>query len=548
MGVDIDSFLNKIDKKEESKEEKISQEATENKKINIDFDKSVISNFKEISSEIKEKDLLQLKEIYEDLKKFDETMPSKFLSIQNIGSNTLDMLNSQYSTRLLETLENNARYYASKIKENNLKIEEDLISKEYKISLGLLKENKQFLQKYPEEFANEKHELFMSVKKYELKIHQEIRNFKISQASIIKKELLKKIKETKTTIESNSIEDIEFKLKELEINLQKIPVIFRSIFTDENIIIQKTIVSGHEKIIELKNKQFNQKEKELKITQDKFQNSIIKKDLNSALLLYNEILLLFEDLPNTNFKAKNTYLAILSKLHGQLNSLYVNSNVELLLRSYSNSKIIEEARNYIDHIELTKKISPENVSLIYKKLKDLPHSSHIEQDTMLKKYEILLQKITEEETQNNFEETNNKENNTIQKENESEIIDKAVEYLKFVKDTQNLSEEMIKKNISNLKKIHSSENTKKILDKYEKILEKITKKEHSILDQSNHNKIDKNVANEVELLFLEMKKTSDKNEKGILYKKILFYLDLINLPESKKISIKKKIKNIYERD
>ncbi len=548
MGVDIDSFLNKIDKKEESKEEKISQEATENKKINIDFDKSVISNFKEISSEIKEKDLLQLKEIYEDLKKFDETMPSKFLSIQNIGSNTLDMLNSQYSTRLLETLENNARYYASKIKENNLKIEEDLISKEYKISLGLLKENKQFLQKYPEEFANEKHELFMSVKKYELKIHQEIRNFKISQASIIKKELLKKIKETKTTIESNSIEDIEFKLKELEINLQKIPVIFRSIFTDENIIIQKTIVSGHEKIIELKNKQFNQKEKELKITQDKFQNSIIKKDLNSALLLYNEILLLFEDLPNTNFKAKNTYLAILSKLHGQLNSLYVNSNVELLLRSYSNSKIIEEARNYIDHIELTKKISPENVSLIYKKLKDLPHSSHIEQDTMLKKYEILLQKITEEETQNNFEETNNKENNTIQKENESEIINKAVEYLKFVKDTQNLSEEMIKKNISNLKKIHSSENTKKILDKYEKILEKITKKEHSILDQSNHNKIDKNVANEVELLFLEMKKTSDKNEKGILYKKILFYLDLINLPESKKISIKKKIKNIYERD
>ena len=333
--------------------------------------------------------------------------------------------------------------------------------------------------------------------------------------------------------------------------MNKIPLLFRSSFVDENILVQKAIVNAEEKIIELKNKKFAQKEKELRIVQEKFQNSIIKKDLNSSLLLYNEILLLFEDLPNTNFKEKNTYLSTLTKLHGQLNNLYVKSNVELLLRSYNNSKIIEEARNYIDHIELTKRISPENVSLIYEKLKKLPKSSHIEQDSMIKKYEILLEKISDKkEHKKEFKEVEDSIElpKTIKKalNNDSEIIDRAIQYLKFVNETHNMSKEMVKKNLNSLNKIKKSSVSEKLIERYTRILKKIDEKEK----QTPQKKIsvDQNVVHEIQELYNEMKKTTSKKEKSILYKKVLFYLDLVTLPTHKKEAIKQKVKSIYERD
>ena len=167
MGIDIDSFLNKIESKNEKEEVRSSNDdsnTSEKKNYNIEFEKAIIDNFQNISEEIKDKDLQQLKDIYEDLKKFDESMPSKFLSIQSVGSKTLDSLNNQYSSKLLQTLENNATFYANKIKENNKLIEEDLISKEYKVCLKLLKENKEYLQKFPNELANEKHQLFLGIK------------------------------------------------------------------------------------------------------------------------------------------------------------------------------------------------------------------------------------------------------------------------------------------------------------------------------------------------------------------------------------------------
>lgn len=554
MGIDIDSFLNKIESKNEKEEVKDSNSdsnTSEKKNYNIEFEKAIIDNFQNISEEIKDKDLQQLKDIYEDLKKFDESMPSKFLSIQSVGSKTLDSLNNQYSSKLLQTLENNATFYANKIKENNKLIEEDLISKEYKVCLKLLKENKEYLQKFPNELANEKHQLFLGIKKYELKLNIKIRNFKLSQSSSIKQTLLSKIKELKNILEHNSTEEIEHKITEIELTMNKIPLLFRSSFVDENILVQKAIVNAEEKIIELKNKKFAQKEKELRIVQEKFQNSIIKKDLNSSLLLYNEILLLFEDLPNTNFKEKNTYLSTLTKLHGQLNNLYVKSNVELLLRSYNNSKIIEEARNYIDHIELTKRISPENVSLIYEKLKKLPKSSHIEQDSMIKKYEILLEKISDKkEHKKEFKEVEDSIElpKTIKKalNSDSEIIDRAIQYLKFVNETHNMSKEMVKKNLNSLNKIKKSSVSEKLIERYTRILKKIDEKEK----QTPQKKIsvDQNVVHEIQELYNEMKKTTSKKEKSILYKKVLFYLDLVTLPTHKKEAIKQKVKSIYERD
>jgi hypothetical protein len=567
MGIDIDSFLNKLEAKEDAQK---SREEMQNKlpqnpevKINLDFDKNVGDTLKEIESGFKEKNLEQLKEIYNDLKKFDENIPSKFLNIQNIGSNTINLLSTQYSEKLLKTLDNNASIIIAKIKSNNTLIEEDFISKEYRVCIKLIKENKEFIKQFPNEFSNEKHELNLLIKKYEIKVNQEIRNFKVNDSQIIKKKIFTKLRELKVNIESNNIENIEASLNQIELINQKIPGIFRSVFTDENIIIQKAIANAETKIVEINNKRFNQKEKEIKIVQDKFQSSIIKKDLNSALLLYNEVLLLFEDLPNTNLKKKITYLNIISKLHSQLNSLYVKNNVELLLGGYNNSKVIEEARNYIDHIEITKKVSLENITIIYNKLKNLPKSTHIEQDTMIKKYEILLNKVN---------------SNHDKKENSNEIVHKAEEYLSFIKETQNVSESMVLKNISDLESTKETPKSKELLKKFRIIKEKINLKksnnnktgfnqysnqekgevsriiqttqekkpnEKSILENSQI-KIDKNVAEELEVLYKKLKEINSKKEKVIIYKKIVFYLDLVNLPKFKKEKILEKIKKTYE--
>ena len=77
MGIDIDSFLNKIESKNEKEEVKDSNSdsnTSEKKNYNIEFEKAIIDNFQNISEEIKDKDLQQLKDIYEDLKKFDESI------------------------------------------------------------------------------------------------------------------------------------------------------------------------------------------------------------------------------------------------------------------------------------------------------------------------------------------------------------------------------------------------------------------------------------------------------------------------------------------
>ena len=183
------------------------------------------------------------------------------------------------------------------------------------------------------------------------------------------------------------------------------------------------------------------------------------------------------------------------------------------------SKIIEEARNYIDHIELTKRISPENVSLIYEKLKKLPKSSHIEQDSMIKKYEILLEKISDKkEHKKEFKEVEESIElpKTIKKalSNDSEIIDRAVQYLKFVNETHNMSKEMVKKNLDSLHKIKKSSLSEKLIERYTRILKKIDEKEK----QTPQKKIsvDQNVVHEIQELYDEMKKTTSKKEKSIL--------------------------------
>ena len=185
MGIDIDSFLNKVEAKEEAgniAREKNKKKPKEQEKINLEFDQNVSQNLKEIETSLKEKDLMQLKQIYDDLKKFDETIPSKFLNIQNIGSSTINALNSQYSTKLFESLQSNALIITKKIEENNIIIEEDLISKQYKVSIRLIKENKELINKFPNEFNDEKHALKLSIRKNEIKINQEIRNFKLQEA------------------------------------------------------------------------------------------------------------------------------------------------------------------------------------------------------------------------------------------------------------------------------------------------------------------------------------------------------------------------------
>ena len=154
MGLDIDSFLNKL----ASSSSKDETKKAKGPEINLEFDKDVKSNLEDIEKDFSSEDLFQLKEIYSKLKEFDESMPTKFLNIETSGSNSLLKLNESYSSKLLNTLKNNSILIEKQVNENINLIKNDIISKEFKISKNKLNESKELLSKFPKEFSQKKHE------------------------------------------------------------------------------------------------------------------------------------------------------------------------------------------------------------------------------------------------------------------------------------------------------------------------------------------------------------------------------------------------------
>ena len=98
MVIDIDSFLEKYEKKEDSTKINTS------KKVSLDFQKDVEDKLHQLDESAKNIDFKQLVDIYEEIKRFDEDLPSKFFSMNKLSGATLKGVGARYSEDFLEGL------------------------------------------------------------------------------------------------------------------------------------------------------------------------------------------------------------------------------------------------------------------------------------------------------------------------------------------------------------------------------------------------------------------------------------------------------------
>lgn len=494
MAINIDSFLEKYHN--ESKDVNIDKKSEE--KLNLNFQKDIEDKILNAENKIKTDSRFELLEkIYDEVKKFDEDIPSKFIGIENKASLALKEIGDKYSEEFLIKIKENVSIIHQNINEHinilDIKLKsEDFASiiKEHEITIKLL-------EIYPKEFLKEKLTLSREIKKREIIIYKKINDYKIIKLKNIKSEINQAILNLNKSLFPENLIQIEGKILILQTLQRNIPKIFLSELNNEKMIITKALYDAEKYMENAYILEFKNREDILHKLFENFHNSYIKKDLSKAVILYDEILLEFQSLPDVFFEKKMELYKKINELYSMINDLFLKSNLNLLMQSYNVSQIFKEATDYIKHIKLTSKLNLDTLSIIREKILHLPEKCEPEKTNILKEIDLIKTKYS----------------------NSSNKIIEPVPETTIESESENrLFTDLINKTYSEIKdsnvKLHKESNfTKQILD-------------------------------EINLHYEKIKKSKNPIELKILYDKIIFYLNTIQIEPSKKKEIIAKINKV----
>ena len=218
-------------------------------------------------------------------------------------------------------------------------------------------------------------------------------------------------------------------------------------------------------------------------------------------MLYDEILLEFESLPEVFFEKKIYLYKKINELYSMINDLFLKNNLNILMQSYNVSQIFKEATDYIKHIKITSKINLDTLAIIRTKIVNLSDKCEPEKSNLLKEIDLIktryLNSINKKDGNNIEEETGNSQS---EKGAFNEIIDSSYSQI----ENPNI-------------KIHKETDfTKQILD-------------------------------EINLHYEKIKKSKNPAELKILYEKIIFYINTIQIEPVKKKEIINKINKVISQ-
>jgi len=506
MVVDIDSFLTKFE--EEAK--------TQSDIVSLDFQKDVEDKISNIQKNLKNKDISFLKEIYETIKKFDEDLPNKFLDIENKSGLALENLGSRYSKDFLSINKKNAKVIADRIKVNILKIDKYLESKNYIELLLILKESKNDLLSFPKTLAVEKNKLSNYLKQKEIEIYNSLEEYRRKETIDTKKRLNNIIYELKTNFSVKNGYGIEKNVNEIKLILNNIPRVISSHFTQEKIKINKILIVAQNFLMTHYDKDYEYRVKVINKLIEKFHANMIKKKTKTCILIYNEVLLEFNKLPDIFLERKIEMYNKINKLFVHLNNLLIKDNIDMFLEGYNHSKKVEAAREYLRHIEESKSLNPDVIKLLKKELKELP------------------------------------ENFTLTKKELDERIDELTDkiYRKGINEDKKVDNVNLLPNsdIANYENVNNS--LKNVLNKIPETIVRTEEPDRQIKSKKSHkvsnqqSKIHGNILKEIDVYYNRLKQSDDNEEIIKLYKKILFYLKLIKIDKNRKMLIVDKMKKV----
>lgn len=499
MVIDIDSFLDQYEQKKK----------TENKTVGLDFQKDIEERLSKIQKDVVNKDIEFLKQVYDEVKSFDEDLPNKFLGIEAKGSSALGNLGEKYSVDFLKISKNNAISITNKIIASFKILDENLANKDFANALNTYKSIIDDMSFFPKTIIKEKIAINSEIRNFEMKINLLLKEYKAKKIVMIRNDLISGLSKLKEFLIKGTIAQIESQIVQLNNMINSIPKVLASDLLDEKIKMSQALQKAEQILVEKYEKEFEYKTKLIDDLSESFHSNYISKNLNEVLLIYNEILEIFKSMPDVLLEKKIEIYKKVNKLFEMTNQLIINRNVLLFIESYEYGKRIEAIREYLRHLEVARIYPVDRLTELNEKVKHLPNRYSLEKDEFIEKIEKLLlmakipSKLESRKTRviNNELKLNSVSSKILNSNAKQEVL------------TQNLNVNFDESLISDNLQIN--------------VIEANSKK----------NKILKEIDN----LYRELKITPDTQRVKQLYKKIMFYLNMVELNPVAKKEVAKKI-------
>jgi hypothetical protein len=371
MAIDIDSFLEEFDSSDDVKVE-VKTDTKKNKEIDLTFDKYVNDKFDKLQENVNEEDFNFLVKAYSEIKKFDNKLPSKLLELNKASGSVLNILGKKYTTTFLEGIKANKNKHGTFIIENLNLISELIVKKQIPKAIDLYNKVTASHQLFPKEFIIEKIELGKKLRSIEIQINKEFTIFWAKELKQIKTKLSEEISSLKQNLVPGRIELIELNLHNINLILDNAPSIFYSELVNERIQVSRIIIISEEFLKKQYLLEFEEKNQQFKYLFEKFHKYQIRKDVSSALTCYDEILYLFEKMPDAFIEKKVTIYEKINKSFESLNNLLLTNSISQFMDTYSSSKILSQAREYISHAKLNLDFDSTNLISIKHELNTIP--------------------------------------------------------------------------------------------------------------------------------------------------------------------------------
>ena len=524
MGINLDTFIDELvkDKKNQTQE---TQTPKEEEKINLNFEEGVEKNLQKLNLDSTSlKDVVKLHNIYQEIKQFDESLPQKFLSLEDLGGNSLEKIGQNYSSQYLQQVESITKNIENNVNQLLEQLSKSLIDKNYTQIPQQLKELKKIIRSVPQESQLFLLEIKTKIKEKEIEIFQTIEEFKKSDLPHIKSQLNKEIHTLLKNIIPGNSKFVREQIEHLEHMFNSIPSMFRITLTNEELTLNKAIFKAQKYLVDELNQEVQMRINKMNHLEEEFNSASFNKDLNKALVIYNQVVYEFMQTPNHPLDKKLQHLEKILDLHKKLNKLYINNNVTLFLETYNYSKIIEEAQDYIYQAKHSKNtIKLQNVQILQEKVAKLPQNFQKERNQLLGDLHEIYQKTLRysyNTSNNNGNQSYKSSENIFEEFSENKSSQKEFNYSNQ-QTTQNSKPEPKTQKDPGLDLEHTYYNK----------------------DQNIHTKI----LHEIDELYKKFQQQKSKEKAQKYYKKIDFYLNFANIPDDKKNQIKKKIANQWSK-
>ena len=527
MGINIDKFLDSFLEGEDPIEEKDLVE--EKKVINLSFEQDVEKKLSALQKQVEPSNnsLSFLEEAFKEIKTFDETLPNKFIGIDTQAEITLKLLGDKYSQSLYIQSQQQLELVKQLIQNHIKESEEYKNSQNLVEALKSLDKSFNLFSKIPDTFLEEKQEISQLIKEKELFLLQELKSFKNNKLQELKSELNKRILSMNKKLIPGNFLEIKQEFEDLKIFYHSFPKIYLSDLFQEKEVLLKFSLKVENYLRDEYLREFDQKEKIINSLTEEFLSNNIQKNFNQALLIYNQILVEFDTLPNVFFERKVQIFKKVNDLYSTLSKLIIKNNVSLFVDSYNFSKIIEETREYLRHVKISKNFSKATLETLLEKLNTIPNNLSDEVD----KYKKIINNILNQQNNHNSDDINSLENsqeNNLKKNNQYENRNSNTEKL-HKKRPEHFEFEKIKEN--------KPEEKNEKINKTPKV-DSILRKPH-IKEKNLQNKIQ----HEINSLYKLFQTSQDKEQLKIIYKKLLFYIGVLEISKEEKEKLISKIKN-----